>query len=299
MPEFLNRAKRAKYISEFLGTLFLVLFVKLAVPSGDPVTALAIGLGLGIMIFNAGHISGGMYNPSVTVAVITRDIPEFPRSDVAQIAMYFVSQYCGGIAGGLLAWMIGGKQAAAVYPTVYQDPAYYDDTTRVWQAFAAEFVFTFLLTSTVIYTATDKRTAGNQYFGLCIGLSLAVGVVCIGRISGCALNSAVWLGAVIPAAATGQIQHDLSDAWIYWAATLLGGFVAGYVFNQFNDQESLLLDHVYVDEKKERNDKERNGKTETAIDVELEALTHQNTTANAERAGIAIETVPDSEDEQI
>eukprot|EP01084_Bolivina_argentea_P127219 225040_1 len=219
--------------------MFLTMFVKLAVPSGDPVTALAIGLGLGIMIFNAGHISGGMYNPSVTLAVIVRNIPEFPRSDKAQIIIYFLVQYLGGICGGLFSWLIGGKQSAAVYPTVYQDPMYYDDTHRLIQAFFGEFFFTFLLTSTVIYTATDKRAAGNQYFGLCIGLSLSVAIVCIGRISGCALNSAVWVGAVITAFITDQINHDLTDCWIYLTAPFLGGIAAGVLFNLFNGPESL------------------------------------------------------------
>ena len=56
-----------------------------------------------------------MHNPSVTTAVISRNIPEFPRSDIGQIAMYFISQYLGGIFGGLCAWVIGGHEAASVY----------------------------------------------------------------------------------------------------------------------------------------------------------------------------------------
>ena len=51
----------AKYFAEFIGTAYLVLFVKLAVPSGNPTSALVIGLGLGIWIFNVGHISGTHY----------------------------------------------------------------------------------------------------------------------------------------------------------------------------------------------------------------------------------------------
>ena len=81
-----------------------------------------------------------------------------------------------------------------------------------------------------------KRVAGNQYFGMQIGLTLSVSIVCIGRISGSCLNSAVWLGTVIPAIATDQIKHNLSDAWLYWIATLLAGLVSGLLFNLFNGQ---------------------------------------------------------------
>eukprot|EP01083_Nonionella_stella_P082425 227490_1 len=273
MGDLFNRQQRAKYFAEFIGTMFLVMFVKLGVPSGNPTTALAIGLGLGIWIFNAGHISGGMYNPSVTVAVLVRNIPEFPRCNTGQIAMYFLSQYLGGICGGLFAWMIGGKPSAAVYPTVFQDPMYYDDGARLGQAFAGEFFFTFLLTSTVIHTATDKRASGNQYFGLCIGLTLSVAICCIGNISGCAINSAVWLGAVIPAIATDQIQHNLSDAWIYWIATLLGGAVAGLLFNIFNGPESQLMDEAGQSKKDDNVDVEMGTKVDSASKEKAEART--------------------------
>lgn len=239
----MTKEKMAKYFCEFIGTAYLVLFIKLAVPSGSPATALVIGLGLGIWIFNTGHISGGMHNPSVTMAVMARNIPGSGfqlRSDYWHIFMYLLCQYLGGIVGGLCAWVIGGEESAAVYPTVFQLPAHYDDGFRLFQAFFGEFLFTFLLTSTVIYTATDKRVSGNNYFGMQIGLTLSVSIVCIGRISGSAINSAVWLGCVIPAIATGQVQHNLSDAWIYWVATLLAGLVSGLLFNLLNGDAAAV-----------------------------------------------------------
>jgi len=229
----LSPQRAAMYFAEFLGTAFLVMFVKLCSTSGDPTTALAIGLGLAIMINNLGHISGAQFNPSVAIAVLVRNTPAFPRSDKTRIAMYFLMQFLGGIVGGLLAWMID-EDSTGVYPTVYQSAEYYGSTSRLLSAFAGEIVFTFLLTSTVLYTATDARVAGNQYFGLSIGLSLTVAIVCIGRLSGCCLNAAVWLGTVIPAVLDDKVEFDLSDAWVYWVGPAMGGLIAGFLFNLFN-----------------------------------------------------------------
>jgi len=237
----LSPQRAAMYFSEFLGTAFLVLFVKLCSPSGDPTTALAIGFGLGIMVNNLGHISGAQFNPSVAIAVLVRNTPAFPRSDTVRVALYFVMQFLGGIVGGLLAWLID-EDSAGVYPTVYQSEQYFESNSRVLAAFAGEIVFTFLLTSTVLYTATDARVAGNQYFGLSIGLSLSVSIVCIGRLSGCCLNAAVWLGAVIPALLDDKVAFDLSDAWVYWVGPALGGIIAGFLFNLFNKRAANKKD---------------------------------------------------------
>ena len=61
-----------------------------------------------------------------------------------------------------------------------------------------------------------------QDYGLCIGLSLALGVACIGPISGCCLNTAVWLGTAVPALMSGQVHNNLADLWVYWIGTTLG-----------------------------------------------------------------------------
>eukprot|EP01083_Nonionella_stella_P291568 992040_1 len=233
-----DRNHRSKYAAEFTGTMCLVLFIKLAVEHDTFTTSLSIGLGLALLVYNYGGISGAHLNPAVTMAIIIRNIDEFPITNYGMVIMYFISQFLGGIMGGFLAWAIGGDNAAKVYPTVYSNEIYYDDSLRLAQAFIGELLFTFILTSTVIHTATDKRQTGNQYYGLAIGLSLALGIACIGPISGCCLNPAVWVGTVIPAVITEQTNNDLKDFWIYWVATFLGGIIAGIYFNIFNGTES-------------------------------------------------------------
>lgn len=234
MGETFTREKMAKYTSEFSGTMFLIAFIKLAVVYDSYTTSLSIGLGLGLIIYNYGYISGAHVNPAVTLAIMIRNIPAFPLSDKGQIAMYFISQYLGGIFGGIIATIIGGDKAAAVYPTVFQSEGDVENGYLLFQAFIGEAFFTYLLCSTVLHVATDKRQDGNQFYGLAIGLSLALGVACIGPISGCCLNTSVWLGTVVPALLTNQVPYGLADAWVYWVGTFLGGAVAGLWFNAVN-----------------------------------------------------------------
>lgn len=229
-----SREKMSKYMCEFVGVLFLVLFVKLAVTNEAHTTALTIGLGLALLIYTFGTISGAHLNPSVTVALLIRQPAGFDTSNAGMVIMYLLSQYTGGVCGGMLAWFIGRNEAAAKYPTVWQRADTFSDEHLLWQALVAEMLFTFLLCSVVLHTATDPRQSGNNYYGLAIGLSLALGVSCIGPISGCCLNSAVWLGTVVPAVLTHQVQHRINDFWIYWIGTFAGGVVAGLWYNAFH-----------------------------------------------------------------
>ena len=88
-----------KYITEFIGTFFLVLTVGLTAGAN----ALAIGSALMVMIYAGGHISGGHYNPAVTLAVLIRN-----RISVMDAMIYMVSQLAGGVVAALIV-MYSGK----------------------------------------------------------------------------------------------------------------------------------------------------------------------------------------------
>ena len=87
--------------------MFLIMFIKLAVVYDEYTTSLSIGLGLALLIYNYGYISGAHLNPAVTLAIIIRNTPDFPLSDKGQIIMYFLSQYAGAVFGGIIATLIG------------------------------------------------------------------------------------------------------------------------------------------------------------------------------------------------
>mmetsp|Transcript_64571 Transcript_64571/g.58026 ORF Transcript_64571/g.58026 Transcript_64571/m.58026 type:complete len:271 (+) Transcript_64571:125-937(+) len=229
-----TREKIAKYVAEFIGTAWLVLIIKLSVIY-FPYPSLSIGLGLMCIIYTYGYVSFAHYNPSITLAFTIRNIDEWPRSDYAQIVIYYIVEYLGGITGGLLGWAIGGKDAAYVHP-------YRKEGASLGQAFMAELVFTFILASVILHVATDKRQAKNQFYGIAIGMVVTSSIMCIGPVSGCCLNSAVYLGTIIPAIFASlnpdNPKVDLSDCWIYIIAPFVGAALAALQFNCIFDKGS-------------------------------------------------------------
>ncbi|MEO1450757.1 MAG: aquaporin, partial [Bacteroidota bacterium] len=79
-----------KYVTEFIGTFFLVLTIGLTVGAGTPFAPLAIGAALMIMVYMGGHVSGAHYNPAVTLAVLIRG-----NIKGAEAGIYMVAQILG------------------------------------------------------------------------------------------------------------------------------------------------------------------------------------------------------------
>jgi len=206
------------YITEFIGTFFLVFTIGMCVTTGQPLAPLAIGSALMVMVYMGGHISGGHYNPAVTLAV-------FLRGKIAgrEAGAYMLMQLCGAIVAALLVfWLTGGKTFAPEPST---------EMTKMGAA-AAEFVFTFALALVVLNTATATETAGNSYFGLAIGFTVAVGVFAVGGLSGGAFNPAVGSGpAIVRALLAGG---PVGQVWYYLVAQFVGGAAAAGVFKMQN-----------------------------------------------------------------
>src|SRR6478672_2050424 len=124
-----------KYVAEFIGTFFLVLTVGCTViPAASGVIApLAIGSALMVMVYAGGHVSGGHFNPAVTLAVLVRG-----RITAAEAVPYWIVQLVAGFVGALVAkFVINPPQLAALDLSV---------SGRVmWGAFVAELLFTFAL----------------------------------------------------------------------------------------------------------------------------------------------------------
>ena len=203
----------AKYLTEFIGTFFLVLTIGCAVIPGAAgvIPPLAIGAVLMVMVFAGGHVSGGHYNPAVTLGVWLRG-----RCAAADVAPYWIAQLLGAIAASFtVMFLIGPPHAAAMLPAVAP-------------AFVAEFLFTFALVYVVLNTATARSTSGNSFYGMAIGFTVMTGAFAVGGISGGAFNPAVavGLGAMSLVA--------MSSIWIHIVADLLGGAAAAMVFKTTN-----------------------------------------------------------------
>ena len=205
-----------KYVVEFIGTFFLVLTVGMCVLKPDDIgglAPLAVGSALMIMVYAGGHVSGGHYNPAVTFAVWSRG--RCPWSDVPG---YLAAQIAGGVAAALLALYFKGN------PTV---------TPRelsIAPALLAEFIGTFALAYVVLNTATAKSTAGNSYYGLAIGFTVATMAFGLSPISGGAFNPAVAVGVTVMHLA------KVSNLWIYLLANFAAGGLAAATFCYVNPE---------------------------------------------------------------
>ena len=203
-----------KYVVEFIGTFFLVAtigFTVLKPNDAGAMAPLAIGSALMVMIFAGGHISGGHFNPAVTLAVFMRG-----RCPVADLIPYWVAQILGaGIAALIVLYMKGN-------PTVVAS------TLDIPRALMAEFLFTFALCYVVLNVATAKGTAGNSFYGLAIGFTVLVGAYSVGAVSGGAFNPAVAVGITMMGLST------VANIWVFLVANFAGGAVAAVAFRALN-----------------------------------------------------------------
>ncbi len=201
------------YLTEFIGTFFLVLTICLAVLSGTQLAPLAIGSALMVMVYMGGHISGAHYNPAVTLAVWMRG--KLPAS---QVAPYWASQVLGSLAAAFVAHIMTGRTFA---------PAPSHEASGM-QALMAEILYTFALALVVLNAATAKQTEGNSFYGLAIGFTLAVGAMAGGPVSGGAFNPAVGIGPIVISATMGGGGYG--NLWLYLVGPLAGGAAAALVF---------------------------------------------------------------------
>ncbi len=201
------------YLTEAIGTFFLVLTVCLTASSGSPLAPLAIGSALMIMVYMGGHVSGGHYNPAVSLAAAMRG-----ALPAGRLVPYWIAQLVGALVAAWIALFVSGRPFACA-PGV---------GVGALAALVVEFLFTFALCLVVLDTATAKKTAGNSYFGLAIGFTVTVGAFAGGGLSGGAYNPAVGIGPIVINALTGG--GSWSNLWLYVVGPLLGGAVAAWVF---------------------------------------------------------------------
>jgi aquaporin Z len=203
-----------KYVTEFIGTFFLVLTACLAVARGTPDAALAIGAALMVMVYMGGHISGAHYNPAVSIAArLSRKLAG------ADLIPYFVAQFAGAIAAGAIAaWILGRSFAPAPSPGV-----------TPLQALLVEFLFAFALCLVVLSAANSRKTSGNSYYGLAIGFTVMAGAYAAGPVSGGALNPAAGVGLILVNAVVAK--GSFGDAWLYIVGPCLGAVAASRVFD--------------------------------------------------------------------
>ena len=203
-----------KYLVELIGTFFLVLTIGCCVlgdKNAGEMAPLAIGSALMVMIFAGGYVSGGHYNPAVTLAVFLRG-----KCSAADLVPYWIAQVAGAVAAaGLALYLKGNPSVVAMQPDIPR-------------ALLAEFLFTFALCYVVLNVATAKGTTGNPTYGLAIGFTVLAGAYSVGAISGGAFNPAVAVGITLMG-----LSH-FGNIWIYLVANFAAAALAAVVFKTIN-----------------------------------------------------------------
>ncbi len=206
-----ERTFHEEYVTEFIGTFFLVLTICTA---SGPLAPLAIGAALMVMVYMGGPISGAHYNPAVSLAVLLRG-----KLTAGEFVPYVVAQIVGAFAAAAVAKIITG-QTTAVAPGA---------NVGNMAALTAEILFTFALALVVLNVATASKAEGNSYYGLAIGFTVMTGAVAVGDISGGAFNPAVGIGAPLTRAIADN--GSLGHIWLYVVGPCTGATAAAFVYN--------------------------------------------------------------------
>lgn len=205
-----------KYLVEFIGMFLFVLVVGMVVidPGAGILTPIAIGATLMILVYAGGHVSGGHYNPAVTLAVWLRG-----RCSAADVVPYWISQILGAFAASHVVLYLKGNPVVT--------PA----EIKIVPAFIAEFIGTFALCYVVLNVATAKATAGNSNYGLAIGFTVVVMAFALGGISGGAFNPAIATGITL------MHVEKTANLWIYFFSEFAGAALAALTFRFINPED--------------------------------------------------------------
>ncbi len=202
---------RAKLLTELVGTFLFFSVIAMSGPMGK-LAPIAIGAALTAMVYMGGHVSGAHYNPAVSFGLLLRGAIEAPT-----MVAYWIAQ----LVAGALAFMFG-------YGLTGHTPGIHPGAGVYWySALASEVAFTMALVLVILNVAATRQTAGNSFYGLAIGLTVAAGALTVGPISGAAFNPAVGFSATLAGA---LFDHgSWSDLWLYIVGPFLGAAIAAGV----------------------------------------------------------------------
>ncbi|KAH7722386.1 Protein AQP-4 [Aphelenchoides avenae] len=217
-----------KLAAEFIGDAIFVFIGSLsALKSVDEnvVThaAFAHGLTIFVLVASFGHISGGHFNPAVTLAVAL--VGKFP---MRHLVPYWLAQIAGGLAGALL---IRSATQYSEYQRFLGGATLLAPDDYWYQGLIVEALLTAILTLTVLMTAVD--THKQVLAPLAIGMALTLDIFGAGSISGASMNPARSFGPGI-AATIFSGATDKSIIWrnhyIYWAGPAVGASISALLY---------------------------------------------------------------------
>ncbi len=225
-------SKPQKLMAEFFGTFALVFFGAGSICAdqfvhgagqtgpGQLGIALAHGLAFAVMVIAVGHISGGHFNPAITIGYwVTRRMSTFDT------VAYWIAQLVGAIVAAYVLRLIVPEDSWR--SVALGAPILARDLSR-GTGMLAEGLMAFFLVLVVFATTVDERGAGGKIAGFATGLTITMGMLFGGPLTGASMNPARAFGPELAA-------HHWPNMGIYWVGPLAGGVVAGWIY------DSLLL----------------------------------------------------------
>jgi MIP family channel proteins len=222
-------SKPQKLVAEFVGTFALIFFGAgsicadqyLRTSSNGQIgvgllgIALAHGLAIGIMVTSLGHISGGHFNPAITIGFwVTRKLSTFDT------VAYWIAQLAGAVAA---AYLLRRLPVDVWGPVQLGTPDLASGISRT-NGMIFEGIMTFFLVFVVFATAVDERGAFDKVAGFAIGLTITMGALFGGPFTGAALNPARAFGPALAA-------NHWTNHGVYWIGPMAGGIVAGVLYD--------------------------------------------------------------------
>mmetsp|Transcript_64680 Transcript_64680/g.151616 ORF Transcript_64680/g.151616 Transcript_64680/m.151616 type:complete len:457 (+) Transcript_64680:99-1469(+) len=216
---------RAKCVAEFVGTFMLIFTVVCNLATGSPLFGgFSIGTVLFVMIQSFGKVSGGNFNPAVSVALGCTKTLGGPGMEWGQVVIYCVVQIVAGIIAALASTILCGKS----FP-VAATPGY-----STLSAGVCEYFYTFMLTFVVLNVAAAKKNVEEkgQYYGLAIGFTVIAGAYGGGFISGGCFNPAVALALDIT-----SIDKGFGVSFVYIVFELLAAVISAFIFSKIRPED--------------------------------------------------------------
>jgi len=198
----------------FIGAGSIVLNTKTGGAVGLIGIALAHGLILSVMISALGGVSGGHFNPAVTIGFLVTK-----KQEVGAGISYIISQLIGATVAGLLLRIIF---APDVWQKAHLGTPMLGDGVSFGTGILVEIVLTFFLVTAIWGTAVDDRKP--DVGGFAIGLTIAANILMAGPLTGASMNPARTFG---PALAGGGFDNHL----VYWIGPIIGAVIAAVLYN--------------------------------------------------------------------
>jgi aquaporin Z len=209
-----------KLIVEFIGPLALVYMGagSIIATGGKDLVAIALahGLAIALLVMAAGHISGGVYNPSLTVGLMAARRLSLPLG-----IAYIVAQLLGAVVGAVL--LKGSFSGDAIDAVKLGTPLLAAGVSPA-QGVLVEAILTFFLMFAVFGNAVDPRSS-KAVVGIGIGLVLTMDILAGGALTGAAMNPARSFGPAL-------VQGAWDGWWVYWVGPILGAVIAALLYNE-------------------------------------------------------------------